>query len=194
MTAAEIELVSKKNVERFQDRSGALVASLEIELYRSKRYGRPFSIVIFMLERAQDDLNVAMSRRSSFLDKRIRVTVPPLLRIPDFWGRLDAETFLVALPETEADGAAGFATRVWSDPNFQRRLPDESNKFALSIGVASFSGTIKNVDALVTSARGTKVWRQAEAPGGASASERPSGFPVERDRSLAPGRSDAKAV
>jgi diguanylate cyclase (GGDEF)-like protein len=89
-----------------------LKASLDAELVRSRRYGRPAAALLLVMEGYQD-LRYQLGREScdrylAALARRIRQT----LRGADRLFRLDVDEFVVLLPETDLGGARVTAERL----------------------------------------------------------------------------------
>lgn len=152
---------SRSNIEHFQDRSCHLVASLDIELLRAKRYGRPFSLVTLSALSSRGGGAHGKDLRQLNLEKRMRRIAPKILRLPDFWGRIDRLGFLIALPETRLAGAQGAIDRMVTVEGFQQMVAEFSGRSFVALGAAEFGPDIKTIDAFVTAAKRNVVWTSA---------------------------------
>lgn len=131
---------------------------LDIELARSRRYGRTFGLLFVDLDdfkevndqhghQAGDAVLVRLARQ---LDPGRRG-----MRQSDLLARFGGEEFLMVLPETNKDGAAIKAERVrkqveeidWSDV-----LGEGHSKVTVSIGVAVFPDDGETVDEVIKAA------------------------------------------
>lgn len=167
----EIAVRSKPRVEQFQDRSSHLVASLEIEMFRARRYDRPLSIVCF-------NVSAARENGAGFLpinvEKRLRRLGPKMLRMPDFWGRVDRLGFLIVLPETPVSGAQAFVRRLVTVASFAQLLDEERKRTNIALGAAGFEDGIDSVDDFVAAASANIVWPASAG----DASDEPSEDPT----------------
>lgn len=156
----DIELTSRTNIQRFQDRSSHFIASIEIELMRARRYERPLSIIAIFDPNDKDGRggDGPMFRRLNF-EKRLRQAAPQLLRLTDFWGRVERFGFIIVLPETAQSGAAGTVERLVAMEEFDKLIEDGKKRPDVAFGVAEVSVDMARFHDLVSAARRNEVWR-----------------------------------
>lgn len=154
-------VTSRANIEHLQDRSCHLVAALDIELLRAKRYGRPLSVITLSAQSRRGVGSDSKDLRQLNLEKRMRRIAPRILRLPDFWGRIDRLGFLIALPETRLAGAQGAIDRMVTVEGFQQMVAELSGRSFVAMGVAEFGPDIKTIDAFVSAAKRNVVWTSA---------------------------------
>ena len=160
---AGIAISNPANIERFQDRSSHLVASLEIEMIRARRYGRPLSLINLSTQSHREGLCDGKGYRQLNMEKRMRKLAPVILRLPDFWGRIDRHGFLIVLTETDEAGAdAAIRRLVESDP-FQQLLREESGRHDVLLSTAQMSRRVASLDDFVDDARARLVWSSKNA-------------------------------
>ena len=85
---------------------------LESEIGRCKRYGHPFSVVMFDIDhfkRINDSLGHGAGDE---ILKTVAVILTSCSRETDVVGRYGGEEFLAILPETSAEGARAYSERV----------------------------------------------------------------------------------
>ncbi len=117
-----------------------LDAYLEEELERSRRYGRPFSILFFDL----DHLKVINDRyghlAGSHVLREVAMLIQDKLRKSDRIFRYGGDEFIVTLPETAAEGALRVANRLRRTLRSHRFLGSDGLAVSLtaSFGVATF--------------------------------------------------------
>lgn len=160
----DVVISSRANIERFQDRSCHLIASLEIEMSRSRRYDRPLSLLSIAARSLRGGAADSQSFRQLSLEKRLRKLAPDLLRLPDFWGRIERLGFIMVLPETPLSGAEGAIRRMVESEPFQQMLQDEAGRADVALGAAEMDAEIMTVADLVEKAKANPVWSSADAP------------------------------
>jgi len=115
LQAAEDQLAELRAVDPLTGAGtySQLKASLDAELARSRRYGRPVSALLLTLEELQSlRFELGRQKADAFLAEligRIRET----LRGADRIFRLDLDEFVVLLPETDLRGARVTGERLW---------------------------------------------------------------------------------
>lgn len=168
----QFAIKSKVLVERLQDRSCHLVATLEIEISRAKRYDRPLSMLSIASGSNQGAAAASAGFRQLSLEKRLRKIAPSILRTPDFWGRIDRLGFVIVLPETDAAGAEKTVQRMVATEPFQQMLAESNGRGVMSLGAAQLTDEIDSIDAFVKAAQANVVWcSEAEAAAASAASE-----------------------
>ena len=145
-----------------QDRSCHLIAALEIEIMRAQRYARPLSLISLESRSQRGGTSDGAGFRQLNLEKRLRRIAPIILRIPDFWGRIERLGFVIALPETDAKGAAGAIQRMIATEPFQQMLKEEAGRNLLVLGAAELSEEIRSVSDFVLAAQARPAWRSVE--------------------------------
>lgn len=126
-----------------------LDAELSAEFARAKRYGRPFSIIIFDIDnfkKINDELGHLMGDK--VLQEIARI-VPLNLRPGDVLGRWGGEEFLVLCPETDAQAAYRVADRMRSA--IQNHSFATHKQHTVSAGIAALSSA-DTIDSLLNRA------------------------------------------
>lgn len=127
---------------------GFFLELLSVEMERSQRYDRVFSILMVDLDHFKN-INDTMGHGAGdeALRAFCRVLLDSELRKSDFYGRLGGEEFAIILPETELMGAAEVAERIRGNLEKTPILYDAKEFFiTASIGVNEF----RNGDSLET--------------------------------------------
>lgn len=155
---AGVAISSRANIERFQDRSSHLVASLEIEMIRARRYDRPLSLVNLTTLSQRLGKCDGKKYRQLNMEKRMRKLAPVILRLPDFWGRIDRHGFLIVLTETDQDGADAAVMRLVASDPFQQLLREESGAHDVFLSGAQMDDSVDTLDAFVAAARSREIW------------------------------------
>lgn len=91
---------------------GVLLAALDKEIQRSERFGHPFALIVFDVDRLAD---INDQHGYGFGDRvleRIGILITNYFREQDWVSRCDEDAFAVLLPETERDNAETLAERV----------------------------------------------------------------------------------
>ncbi len=115
LTAAEEELAHLRALDPVTGAGtyAQLKASLDGELARSRRYGRPSSALMLVLEDYQG-LRYTLGRDgSTALVAQFAAAIRDALRGADRLFRLDADEFIILLPETDLKGAQITARRLY---------------------------------------------------------------------------------
>ncbi|WP_018872471.1 sensor domain-containing diguanylate cyclase [Thioalkalivibrio sp. ALJ16] len=86
--------------------------TLESEMERSRRYGRPLSLIMFDIDHFKDFNDDYGHETGDEVLKRLAVTVREGLREADSLGRWGGEEFLVVVPETSGSGAEAMAEKL----------------------------------------------------------------------------------
>jgi diguanylate cyclase (GGDEF)-like protein len=127
----------------------ALDARLSAEVERAKRYGRPFSLLMFDIDRFKD-IN---DRHGHLMGDKILVAMAEAaaahIRATDIIGRWGGEEFLVLCPETDTVEALVVAERIRSGVE-AARYPTEG-VHTVSIGLAGLT-EIDSADSLLNRA------------------------------------------
>lgn len=107
----------------------AILAALEVQVSRSRRYYNPLSLLRFSIESTNDP---------EHLDETLRGIGPGIkdkIRWSDQVGTLEKTTFLIILPETSLSDARHLAKQLVTNRN---PLPEESLKCTITLGAAAW--------------------------------------------------------
>lgn len=159
---ADVIISSRANIARFQDRSCHLIASLEIEMSRARRYERPLSLLSIEVRSLRGAASDSKSFRQLSLEKRLRKLAPTFLRLPDFWGRIERLGFVMVLPETPVAGAEGAVRRLVEHELFQLTLTEEAGRADIRFGAAEMDDQIMSVDDFVRKAQTNLIWSSSD--------------------------------
>ena len=86
--------------------------TLEAEMERSRRYGRPLSLIMFDIDHFKDFNDDYGHETGDDVLKRLADTVQGALREADALGRWGGEEFMVVVPETTGAGAEAMAEKL----------------------------------------------------------------------------------
>lgn len=154
---ADLRVISRSNILKFQDRSGQFVASLETELFRAHRYERPLSMISLNVLGTEGAERQTTSARQLYFENKLRRFASDLLRMPDFWGRVDRETFAIVFPETPLIGATRAVERLVESRPFVQLVA--SGGWRVHAGAAESAKDIISVETFVAAAKANTVWR-----------------------------------
>lgn len=158
----DIVPTSRGNIAKFQDRNGVFIASLETEMFRARRYKRPLSIICMNVLPITKASASANQSRQLYFENKLRRFAGSVLRVPDFWGRVDRESFVIVCPETPREGIERAAERLRSTAEFRSLITKD--RWKICIGVAEFTEETKGVEDFVAAAQATVVWVSEESP------------------------------
>ena len=117
------------------------------EFERSRRYGRPISLVMFDLDDAHA---LAMSYGHAVGDLVLRQVgriIRDNLRVPDFGARVGDDAFAALLPETPVEGAAVMAERLRSHiERFPMVVGEQPLHVTISAAVGGLDGSFAHAD------------------------------------------------
>ncbi len=133
------------------------------ELPRSRRYGRPFSIVVLKIEYHQKD-NAGDAPVTSAAAPSPTISLQVLkeaaertrknIREVDILGRYDGNEFALALPETNLEGARLLAIRMIKCLTEKPMLTDKvPYTIVLKVGIATAAKDTENIESLLEHAR-----------------------------------------
>jgi len=118
----------------------ALDDYLEKELARALRHSRPMSVLMMDLDHFKQVNDVHGHLTGDVVLKEVAAVISSRIRKEEMFARYGGEEFVIALPETDRDGAMEFAEEV------RKMVQDNTVTFegqtigiTISIGVASFS-------------------------------------------------------
>ncbi|MFO7953263.1 diguanylate cyclase [Thioalkalivibrio sp.] len=86
--------------------------TLEAEMERSRRYGRPLSLIMFDIDHFKDFNDDYGHETGDDVLKRLADTVQVALREADALGRWGGEEFMIVVPETTGAGAEAMAEKL----------------------------------------------------------------------------------
>lgn len=131
----------------------AFIEAAELELARAKRYGTPLSLLMLDIDFFKKINDVRGHEAGDAAIKRLAACALGVLREIDVMGRWGGEEFVILLPETDAPSAAEVAERLRAAVE-ESESPgaDGSARLTVSIGYAAWTGSEKDVDALVRNA------------------------------------------
>jgi diguanylate cyclase (GGDEF)-like protein len=125
-----------------------LIDALEAEIQRSRRTGRPFSLLLFDL----DGLKKINDNYGHLVGSRALCRVANVLRVNsrtiDTVARYGGDEFALILPETEMNAAHEVAQRICNRVASDAELPPIS----VSVGVAAYARDGETIEALVGAA------------------------------------------
>ena len=132
----------------------AIIGSLFTEVERSIRYRRPLSVAFADIDHFKTINDTYGHEAGDVVLQGIADVIRRNLRGSDRVGRYGGEEFMVLLPETTVEDAAGLADKLRLVVGGERfRLPDGSEtSVTVSLGVTGGAGDRLSVDALVREA------------------------------------------
>ena len=109
---------------------------LMFEIERSKRYGKPLSVLFIDIDNFKEINDTYGHRKGDQVLRRVASLIREELRSTDFVGRFGGEEFLVVLPETGPEEAVKVAERI-------RRVIERADfggvKVTVSVGVTGYA-------------------------------------------------------
>jgi diguanylate cyclase (GGDEF)-like protein len=132
-----------------------LKEKIHTEIFRSRRYGRVFSLLIMDIDffKNFNDRNGHLTGNRALMD--LAALIRKSVRNVDFPARYGGEEFVVVLPETNRDGARITAEKLCQAvraTDFIGMENQPSGRVTISIGVASFPDDGANYDELIGAA------------------------------------------
>lgn len=128
---------------------------MKVETERSRRYGRKFSILLSDIDHFKN-FNDTHGHQAG--DEVLRATAGVFVktvRATDISARYGGEEFVIALPETDGEGARIIAGRIRANVEAAEVLFEgKTLKVTVSIGIASFPDDAGDIDGLVKLADG----------------------------------------
>lgn len=124
---------------------------IEREMERSIRYPRPFSLIMFDVDKFKSVNDTYGHDVGDMVLKVIAATAKGVLRDVDIIGRFGGEEFAVGLPETDQEGGMLAAERLRADlEQAFVDLPDGKRvDFTVSLGLAVLDDSCTDVDVLL---------------------------------------------
>ncbi len=165
-------------------------ASLDQELRRASRFGRPLSLLMIDVDHLREINNtlghVVGDRALQIVAASLRAST----RDYDVAARFGGDEFCVLLPETGEDGALAVAERVRATA--EKMGAEQKIQLTVSVGVASTAGLGPDPDSATLLALADRAAYRAKFSGRNAVAIAPVGDPVdEAERLLAAAESDA---
>lgn len=115
---------------------------LEEEFQRSKRYGRPLSLIMIDIDDFKEFNDAYGHPRGDRVLKEVSTVIRSALRDVDVAARYGGEEFAVVLPETPCEGALQVAERIRAGvESVSHDVGDRmAVRMTVSVGVATFTG------------------------------------------------------
>ncbi len=134
------------------------------EFARSTRYQRPFSILMMDIDKFKIINDTYGHQMGDRVIIEIVKAVLKNIRNVDIFGRLGGDEFMTILPETNQEQAVEVGERICSGMrDLEIKFGADIIKISISIGVASYSKEIKNLEEIISYA--DKALYQAKAGG-----------------------------
>ena len=129
-----------------------VLETLEREIPRARRHGRPLSVVMFDIDHFKHINDNYGHLAGDFVLKELATLVKGRLRPDDVLGRYGGEEFLAALPETPLNGAASIAEDLRRRVEERRFVFEgETIPVTVSLGCAELDGEM-NVTGIIKAA------------------------------------------
>ncbi len=138
-----------------------LVAVLEKELQRSERFGHPFALILFDVDRLSA---INDSHGFGFGDRlleRVGIVLRNYFRVQDWVCRMSADEFAVLLPETAGEHARQLAERVRVTVQDRMALRDYRSEEQVGVTVSAGLVVAGPIDASVGADRVLRAAEQA---------------------------------
>jgi diguanylate cyclase (GGDEF)-like protein len=135
-----------------------LMAALEKELQRSERFGHPFALILFDVDRMAEINQYGYGVGDRVLE-RIGIVLRNYFREQDWVSRCGGDRFAVLLPETAEEHATQLADRMRVTVQDRFSLPDYKSEAPVAVTVSVAVVIASAVDASV---KADQVLREAE--------------------------------
>jgi len=112
--------------------------SLEVEVERSSRYQRPFSVVMLDIDHFKNYNDTYGHLAGDGALEGVAQVIANGCRSSDLAGRYGGEEFAIILPETERDGASTFAEKIRASIEGARFADGDQTELTASLGVATY--------------------------------------------------------
>jgi diguanylate cyclase (GGDEF)-like protein/PAS domain S-box-containing protein len=145
-------LTGLKNRRAFQDR-------LQEEISRSRRHGHPLSLILLDIDHFKSYNDTFGHPKGDEVLRAVGKLLSRTMRDTDFAARYGGEEFAIILPNTDRAGAEQVAERLRSAI---AAAEWDDRAITASVGTASFSSDVNNVDALLEHAD-RALYRSKEA-------------------------------
>lgn len=121
-----------------------------LELERSRRYGRPFSVAYLDLDDFKSINDTLGHSEGDRLLKSVAQTVDGIIRKTDVFARLGGDEFVILFPNTDQSGAKSAMGKIETALN--KRALEMVPPVTLSIGVITFHSVPVTVDRMLRQA------------------------------------------
>ena len=130
-----------------------LMETMDREIGRAHRYGRPLSIIMFDIDHFKKINDTYGHLAGDFVLKEMSTAIKNRIRREDIMGRYGGEEFVVALPEIDNYNAMVFAEKIRRLVETQDfRFEDLSIPVTISIGVSSAWEELKTPEDFIKAA------------------------------------------
>lgn len=129
----------------------SLQATVAVEFYRARRYGRPLTLLLIDVDNFKAVNNRYGHPAGDVVLWEVSQVIRRSLRATDVVGRWGGEEYLVILPETTGEGGAEVAERIRGAIERHQFTAGPGHQ-TVSIGVAADADDIRSSDALVGAA------------------------------------------
>ena len=130
-----------------------LMETMDREIGRAHRYGRPLSIIMFDIDHFKKINDTYGHLAGDFVLKEMSTAIKNRIRREDIMGRYGGEEFVVALPEIDNYNAMVFAEKIRRLVETQDfRFEDLSIPVTISIGVSSTWEELKTPEDFIKAA------------------------------------------
>jgi diguanylate cyclase (GGDEF)-like protein len=163
LSALRRALQEERVLSRIDHLTGALnarsfLATVQAEIDRSRRYGRPFSLAYIDVDNFKSVNDTLGHAAGDELLRGVVLSIREQLRTTDVVSRLGGDEFAILLPETDQPAAEAAIAKIRA--NLDARLHGRTSPITLSIGCVTHAGTglladdlIKEADALMYRAK-----------------------------------------
>lgn len=159
-----LERVSRLDTLTRVNNRRALMHGLRVELQRSRRYARPFSLLFVDIDRFKEVNDRYGHAVGDQVLRTVAQTIAAAIRPPDLLGRYGGEEFLVGLVECDLEGALRIAERIRLRIARTRLCRDgKRTGVTVSIGAAAVKPDGDRLDALIE--RADRALYRAKAGG-----------------------------
>lgn len=125
---------------------------------RARRYDRALGIVTFTTSRPSRAAHNQLTHQNYYCEKRLRMVVPDLLRLADFWGRVGRSDYVLVLPETGSSGVELAVKRMVAADRFLDSFSLDRSGLEIELGATALDETISSAKQFLSAARRRVVW------------------------------------
>lgn len=129
-----------------------LMRELQREIYRTQRFGRPFSVIMFDIDHFKNYNDINGHLRGDALLKKMALLVEKHTRKTDTVARYGGEEFFIIMPDLQKDEAAVIAQKLQQlieNERFYNQKKQPKNNLTISIGVANFPDDATDLKSLI---------------------------------------------
>jgi len=124
----------------------------DIEMERSRRYKRPFTVVYIDLDNFKTVNDTLGHKAGDSLLKAVSKTIKDNIRSTDTAARLGGDEFALVMPETEAEAARDFVNKL--NRQLLEAMQKKSWQVTFSMGVMTFITPPNSVDDMISGVDG----------------------------------------